>query len=72
MFDSYDDLTDEKPILTPKSEKQGNIFDELDAILAKETGKPITPSVSENSDNEDKKNEKIKYTKISLFDDDNN
>ena len=72
VFDSYDDLADEKPILTPKSEKQGNIFDELDAILAKETGKPITPAVSENSDTEDKKDEKIKYTKISLFDDDNN
>ena len=72
VFDSYDDMVDEKPIMTPKSEKQGNIFDELDAILAKETGKPINPTVSENSESDDKKNEKIKYTKISLFDDDNN
>jgi len=60
-------IEDEKPLVAPKkpTTNQG-IFDELDAILAKETGKKVTPSI-DTSDNG--KSPDITYKKISLFDD---
>ncbi len=60
-------IEDEKPLVAPKKPitNQG-IFDELDAILAKETGKKVTPSI-DTSDNG--KSPDITYKKISLFDD---
>ncbi|MBQ9900514.1 MAG: DNA topoisomerase IV subunit A [Acholeplasmatales bacterium] len=58
-------IEEETPIVTAKKASSQGIFDELDAILAKETGKKIDDSIDE-SENEEKK--EIKYKKISLFD----
>ena len=66
------DIADEKPLVTPKAKQVTNqsILDELDAILQKENVKKpegtIEQKVDESNQTEEKK---IKYTKISLFDD---
>ncbi len=66
-----DDGSDyEKPILTKKNTQAPNILNELDAILAKETGKKsnniLNPEIDES---EDKEKKDIQYKKISLFED---
>ncbi len=68
IFTSMDEGSDyEKPITT-KKEKAPDILNELDAILAKETGKKtssiLNPSIDDSEDTEKKD---IKYKKISLF-----
>ena len=66
------DIADEKPLVTPKAKQVTNqsILDELDAILQRENVKKpegtIEQKVDESNQTEEKK---IKYTKISLFDD---
>ena len=62
----------EKPIVISKKVKSqdADILNELDAILAKETGKKnsskLNPNIDDSDDDKDEK--EIKYTKISLFD----
>ena len=46
-------IEEETPIVTAKKASSQGIFDELDAILAKETGKKIDDSIDE-SENEEK------------------
>lgn len=65
LFSDDFGIEEETPIVTAKKASSQGIFDELDAILAKETGKKIDDSIDE-SENEEKK--EIKYKKISLFD----
>lgn len=72
IFSVMDDGSEyEKPLLSSKKdkEKDKDILNELDAILAKETGSTTSnlfnPVVD---DSEDEKPEAIKYEKISLFD----
>lgn len=62
---------DEKPITAPKKANSTSIFDELDAILAAETGQPAPKAIDDEPEDK-KKDDKIKYTKISLFDDNDN
>lgn len=69
IFTSMDEGSDyEKPI-TSKKEKAPDILNELDAILAKETGKKTGSILNPSIDDEEDTNKKdIKYKKISLFD----
>jgi len=72
IFSAMDDGGDfEKPLITSKKSKEPDILNELDAILAKETGKKTSnlfnPVVDDSEDSESKK--KIEYKKMSLFDD---
>ena len=60
-------IEEETPIVTSKKASSQGIFDELDAILAKEN--KINDSIDES---EDEVKKDIKYKKISLFDDENN
>ncbi len=66
IFSEEFGVEEEKPLVAPKKQttNQG-IFDELDAILAKET-KKVNPTI-DTSDSD--KNPEIIYKKISLFDD---
>ena len=68
LFTSNMGFEEEKQLTSNKSKSNQSILDELDAILKHEANKngTITPSVDEK-ENEDE-NKEIKYTKISLFD----
>ena len=65
LFSQDFGIEEETPMVTSKKNTSQGIFDELDEILAKETGKSINDSIDQSED-EDKK--EIKYKKISLFD----
>ena len=71
IFSMLDDGSEiEKPLTVKKKDKAPDILNELDAILAKETGKKsnlFSPSID---DSENKEEKEIKYKKISLFDED--
>ena len=69
IFEYANDEENDKPISSGQAQNT-SIFDELDAILAKEKEK-TAPKALEGENKKDN-NEKIKYTKISLFDDDDN
>ena len=71
IFSMLDDGSEiEKPLSVKKKDKAPDILNELDAILAKETGKKsnlFSPSID---DSEDKPQKDISYKKMSLFDED--
>ncbi len=71
IFSMLDDGSEiEKPLSVKKKDKAPDILNELDAILAKETGKKsnlFSPSID---DSEDKPQKEISYKKMSLFDED--
>ena len=71
IFSMLDDGSEiEKPLTVKKKDKAPDILNELDAILAKETGKKsnlFSPSID---DSEDKPQKDISYKKMSLFDED--
>ena len=69
IFEYANDEENDKPISSGQAQNT-SIFDELDAILAKEKEK-TAPKALEGENKKDN-NEKIKFTKISLFDDDDN
>ena len=63
---------EEKPLVTNKKNSAQGIFDELDAILAKETGKKnnsVKPSIDISEEEAKKPTGEIKFRRISLFDD---
>jgi topoisomerase-4 subunit A len=65
LFSQDFGIEEETPMITSKKNSSQGIFDELDEILAKESGKTINDSIDESEDEEKKE---IKYKKISLFD----
>ncbi|MGM9969313.1 MAG: DNA topoisomerase IV subunit A [Anaeroplasma sp.] len=67
LFSQDFGITDEKPLTSKKITNQG-IFDELDAILAKETNKK-NDSLNPSIDITENQKKEIKFKKISLFDD---
>jgi len=68
LFSEDFGIEEETPMVTSKKASNQGIFDELDAILAKET-KSLDDSIDTSTDDEKKE---VKYKKISLFDDDTN
>lgn len=67
IFTVDDGSAYEKPIVT-KKEKKPDILNELDAILAKETGKKSGGILNPSVDEDEEKKKDIQYKKISLFD----
>jgi len=69
LFSEDFGIEEEAPIVTSKKDSNQGIFDELDAILAKENGTALDDSIDIS---EDKDKKEVKYKKISLFDDESN
>ena len=73
IFNVMDDSENETPIVVKPKRNNTNsvtVLDELDAILAKETGKKQNNIINPNIDEESTTSKKeVKYKKISLFED---